>query len=110
MSARVAGVCALLISRLSDRVPISRRPPDPDGCAQDRDGDARDGHRAWCAGHPALAPASAAVGRLDVVGFGIALSFGVVHLLTMLAVSVHVSPTFILGGLGIASALMAPGA
>ena len=44
---------------------------------------------------------------LEVVGFGIALSFGVVHLLTMLAVSAHVSPVFILAGLGIASALMA---
>ena len=44
---------------------------------------------------------------LEVVGFGIALSFGVVHLLTMVAVSAHVSPAFMLAALGIASALMA---
>ena len=44
---------------------------------------------------------------LELVGFGIAVSFGVVHLLTMVAVSAHLSPVVILTILAVASALMA---
>ena len=44
---------------------------------------------------------------LELVGFGIAVSFGVVHLLTMVAVSAHLSPVVILTVLVVASALMA---
>jgi len=44
---------------------------------------------------------------LEVIGYGAAVSFGLVHLLTMLAVAVHVNAAFIVGILVIGSALMA---
>lgn len=44
---------------------------------------------------------------LEVIGFGAAISFGLVHLLTMLAVAVHVSAAFVLVVLVVGSALMA---
>lgn len=44
---------------------------------------------------------------LEVVGFGIAVSFGVLQLLTIAAVSAHLSPIVILGFLVLASAVMA---
>ena len=40
---------------------------------------------------------------LEVIGFGIALSFAIVQFATMLAVSAHLSPTVILAVLGIAT-------
>lgn len=43
---------------------------------------------------------------LELLGFGIALSFGVVHLLTIVAVSIHASPNSILIGLVLASFVM----
>jgi len=50
-----------------------------------------------------LAPPRVRLSMLEVIGFGIALSFGVVHLLTMAAVSAHLSPAFVLAGMAIAS-------
>jgi hypothetical protein len=44
---------------------------------------------------------------LEVLGLGIAVSFGVVQLLTIFAVSVHTGPTVMLTGLGLASIVMA---
>ncbi len=43
---------------------------------------------------------------LELLGFGIALSFGVVQLLTIVAVSTHTSPNSILIGLVLASFVM----
>ena len=43
---------------------------------------------------------------LELLGFGVALSFGVVHLLTIVAVSIHASPNSILIGLVLASFVM----
>ena len=40
---------------------------------------------------------------IEVIGFGIALSFGIVHLLTIAAVAAHLSPLFILSALGVAT-------
>jgi hypothetical protein len=44
---------------------------------------------------------------LEVIGFGAAISFGLVHLLAVLAVSAHVGAPMILGMLAIGSTLMA---
>jgi len=49
----------------------------------------------------------AQLSALEVLGFGIALSFGIVQVLTVLAVSLHASPNLILAVLGCASILMA---
>ena len=38
---------------------------------------------------------------LELVGFGIAFSFGIVHLLTILAVSAHLGPAFVLSALAV---------
>ena len=43
---------------------------------------------------------------LELLGFGIAVSFGLAQLVTIAAVSVHASPTVVLAGLGVASILM----
>ena len=40
---------------------------------------------------------------IEIVGFGIALSLGVVHLLTIAAVTAHVSPAYVLAVLAVAS-------
>ena len=40
---------------------------------------------------------------IEVIGFGIALSFGIVHLLTIAAVATHVSALFVLSALAAAS-------
>jgi hypothetical protein len=44
---------------------------------------------------------------LEVIGFGVAISFGLVHLMAVLAVSAHVGASITLGMLAIASTLMA---
>ena len=43
---------------------------------------------------------------LELAGFGIAISFGVVHVLTILAVSAHVGPLAVLAFLGVAALLV----
>ena len=44
---------------------------------------------------------------LETIGFGMALSFGVVHLLTILAVTTHLGPHIILAGAGVGLMLVA---
>ena len=48
-----------------------------------------------------LWPPRSTLTALEVAGFGMAMSFGVMHLLTMFAVLVHVSPVFILAVVGV---------
>ena len=54
-----------------------------------------------------LLPPRRTLSLLEVIGFGIAISFGLLHVMTTIAVSAHLSPGFVLVVIGIASAIMA---
>src|SRR5688572_7514397 len=54
-----------------------------------------------------LLPPRRTLSLLEAIGFGIAISFGLLHVVTTIAVSAHLSPGFMLVVIGIASAIMA---
>jgi len=53
-----------------------------------------------------LLPPRPTLSLLEAIGFGIAISFGLLHLVTTIAVSAHLSPGFVLTAIGIASTIM----
>ena len=54
-----------------------------------------------------LLPPRRMLSLLEAIGFGIAISFGLLHVVTTIAMSAHLSPGFVLVVIGIASAIMA---
>ena len=54
-----------------------------------------------------LLPPRRTLSLLEAIGFGIAISFGLLHVVTTIAMSAHLSPGFMLVVIGIASAIMA---